>query len=209
MTRLLLIRHGETAWNSDAVYRGRANVPLSRRGRAQAEALGKRLSPEGVSRILTSPLDRARETAEAIGHACNLAAELCEDLTDIDCGEWQGLSDAELKERYPDLRRVWFHAPHTVTLPDGESLDNVRERACRVLREVETEGGTVALVSHRVVNKVLICLLLGLELARFWDIRIDLAAITVFDCVEGRRVLVAHNDTAHLLRTQSPDRGDF
>ncbi|HHE41958.1 MAG TPA: hypothetical protein ENL12_04880, partial [Dehalococcoidia bacterium] len=64
-------------------------------------------------------------------------------------------------------------------------------------------------VSHRVVSKVLICVLLGLDLSRFWDIRIDLAAITAFECYSGRRILVLHNDTCHLGGEQSLDRGDF
>lgn len=209
MTRLLLVRHGETEWNSDAVYRGRADVPLSERGVEQAAALGARLAREGVSRVLSSPLDRAFQTARAIGQACGLQVELCDDLTDIDCGEWQGLNDAMVRERYPDLRRMWLRAPHLVTLPGGESLDDVRGRASRVLDAVEQAGGTIALVSHRVVNKVHICLLLGLDPSRFWEIRVDLAAVTVFDCEKGRRILVAHNDTCHLTREQHPDRGDF
>ena len=209
MTRLLLVRHGETEWNSEVVYRGRANIRLSQRGRAQAEALGMRLASEGPSRVLASPLHRASETAEAIGRICGAPVSVSQGLNDIDCGDWEGLSDAEVKARYPDLRRAWHEKPHTVTLPGGESLDDVRRRAGRVLKSVENCEAVIALVSHRVVNKVLVCILLGLDLSRFWDIRIDLAAFTTFDCTHGRRILVAHNDTAHLRADLCPDLGDF
>jgi len=209
MTRLFLVRHGATGLNGDAVYRGRAKVPLSARGLAQARALGARFASEAATKVLSSPLDRALETARAIGDGCRLPVDVCDDLTDIDCGEWEGLSDARVKELYPDLRRMWLRTPHLVSLPGGESLEDVRRRAARVRGAVENAGGSIVLVSHRVVHKVLICLLLGLDLSRFWDIRLDLAGITVFDCGEARRVLVAHNDTCHLAREQHPGRGDL
>lgn len=197
-TRLLLVRHGETVWNADAVYRGRSEIPLSETGRSQAELLGRKLAEQGVTALHTSPLMRACETAEAIERHVGVTARVEPDLTDLDCGEWEGLSDREVKERYPDLRRTWLSTPHLVRLPGGETLDEVSARVGRVLAEVLSRPGVVVLVSHRVVHKVAICTLLGLDNSHFWDIRLDVAGVSEFECTAKRRVLVRHNDTSHL-----------
>ncbi len=209
MTRLLLVRHGETEWNSDVIYRGRTEVALSEAGRHQAEAVGTRLEQEKVTAVYSSPLVRARETAEAIGRHTGCRVQVLQDLTDLDCGEWQGSSDSEVKARYPEERRLWLSAPHLVTLPGGESLADVSARVERVLDLVLRQDGVVALVSHRVVHKVAICSLLGLDNSHFWDIRLDLAGVTEFECTARRRVLVKHNETSHLAVKEAPLPVDF
>lgn len=209
MTRLLLVRHGETEWNSDVIYRGRAEVALSETGRLQAERLGARLAAERVTALYSSPLIRAKETAEAVARHTGCAVQVLEDLNDLDCGEWQGLSDPEVKARYPEERRLWLSAPHLVTLPGGESLADVSARVCRVLEVALRHDGVVVLVSHRVVHKVAICSLLGLDNSHFWDIRLDLAGITEFECTARRRVLVRHNETSHLAVREAPLPVDF
>jgi len=209
VTRLLLVRHGETEWNSDVIYRGRAEVALSETGRLQAERLGARLAAERVTALYSSPLIRAKETAEAVARHTGCAVQVLEDLNDLDCGEWQGLSDPEVKARYPEERRLWLSAPHLVTLPGGESLADVSARVCRVLEVALRHDGVVVLVSHRVVHKVAICSLLGLDNSHFWDIRLDLAGITEFECTARRRVLVRHNETSHLAVREAPLPVDF
>ena len=206
---LLLIRHGETVWNADTVYRGRADIPLSEKGREQAEMLGRRLVREQVTALCASPLVRARETADAIGRHVGLSSHIEPDLTDIDCGEWEGLSDSEVKLRYPDVRRQWLDTPHLVRLPGGEALSDVSARVARVLAAVSNEPGVVVLVSHRVVHKVAICALLGLDNSHFWDIRVDLAGVSEFECSPEHRVLVRHNDTSHLSASCGGRLRDF
>jgi len=209
VTRLLLVRHGETEWNSDVIYRGRAEVALSETGRLQAERLGARLAAERVTALYSSPLIRAKQTAEAVGRHTGCAVQVLEDLNDLDCGAWQGLSDPEVKARYPEERRLWLSAPHLVTLPGGEALADVSARVCRVLEGALRQDGVVVAVSHRVVHKVAICSLLGLDNSHFWDIRLDLAGITEFECTARRRVLVRHNETSHLAVREAPLPVDF
>lgn len=209
MTRLLLVRHGETVWNADAVYRGRSEIPLGETGKRQAHLTGRSLAGEGVTALMSSPLVRARETAEAIAEATGVAVEIDNDLTDLDCGEWEGLTDAQVKERYPDVRRTWLATPHLVRLPGGETLDEVSARVVPVLERVLSAPGTVVLVSHRVAHKVAICALLGLDNSHFWDVRLDVAGITEFECSSTRRVLVRHNDTSHLRDGRWQAAADF
>ena len=207
--RLLLVRHGETVWNADTVYRGRADIPLSDNGRQQAELLGRRLAGEHVTALYTSPLVRAHKTAEAIGRHAGLAVRVEDDLTDIDCGEWEGLSDREVKEKYPEVRRKWLDTPQLVRLPGGEALSDVADRVSHVLARACADAGVVVLVSHRVVHKVAICALLRLDNSHFWDIRLDLAGVSEFECSPKHRVLVRHNDTCHLAALSGGRPVDF
>lgn len=208
-TRLLLVRHGETTWNADAVYRGRSEIPLSETGKSQAELVGRSLAAEGVTGLYSSPLLRARETADAIMRATGVNAESEQALTDLDCGEWEGLGDGEVKQRYPEVRRLWLSSPHLARLPGGETLDEVSARVVPLLERVLSVPGTVVLVSHRVVHKVAICSLLGLDNSHFWDVRLDVAGITEFECCRSHRVLVRHNDRCHLSVLRPQNRADF
>ncbi|HXZ94447.1 MAG TPA: histidine phosphatase family protein, partial [Dehalococcoidia bacterium] len=104
----------------------------------------------------------------------------------------------------------WHNNPHKVRMPGGESLEDVKGRAIEVVNEVLSRyKGNVVLVSHRVVNKVLICSLLGLDNSHFWNIHQDVCGITIFDYVDGRFVLTRHNDTSHLRELQKSVLGDF
>jgi broad specificity phosphatase PhoE len=199
MTEIILVRHGETGWNVSETYRGRADVALDEVGIKQAELLGEYLSDWKLDAIYSSPLGRARDTADAVARHQDISVQVASGLIDLDYGSWQGLPDAEVRRLYPDLHKEWRTSPHLVTMPGGESLGDVAKRALGVINEaVSRYQGSVALVSHRVVNKVLICSLLGLDNSRFWDIRQDVGGITAFDHAEGRFILTRHNDTSHL-----------
>ena len=178
MSRILLVRHGETAWNVEEVFRGRIDIPLNERGLKQAELLGERLSGEDIIAVYSSPLRRALRTAEEVAKHHGLKVEVAEELVDLDYGEWQGLSHGTVREKYKELYEVWLKAPHLVRMPGGESLDDLRKRALgfveRVVERYGDREGAVVLVSHRVVNKVLICALLGLDNSHFWKVKICL-----------------------------------
>jgi broad specificity phosphatase PhoE len=146
-------------------------------------------------------MKRATHTAEAIARVHSLSVQPLDGLLDIHFGEWQGLAPKEVAQRYPDLYRAWREAPHTVQFPDGETLEIVRARALAGLDEVVARhpGETVALVSHAVVNRVLLCAILGLANDHFWRIHQDTCAVNVFDVKENDfTILVLMNDTSHL-----------
>jgi broad specificity phosphatase PhoE len=211
MTEILLIRHGETEWNAAEIFRGRADIPLNKNGVRQAELLAEYLSDKKIDIIYASPLERARETAEIIAGRHGLEVKSAPDLIDINFGEWQGLSHQEVKDRYGELYGQWLDHPDRVTLPGGESLRQVRERAEGFVKRlvIEYEGKTAALVSHRVVNKVLICALLGLDEAHFWSIWQDTCGITTFSHESGQFIMTRHNDTSFLESLGQTQLGDF
>ena len=210
MTELILARHGQTLWNVDKVYRGRSDVGLDEVGTRQAELLGKYLSNYGLEAIYSSPLKRALDTANIIARYQRIDVEIAEGLVDFDYGEWQCLPEREVKKLHPALLNEWHNNPHKVRMPGGESLEDVRKRAIEVINNILSNyQGSVILASHRVVNKVLICSLLGLDNSHFWNIKQDVGGITVFDYLDGRFILTRHNDTSHLKELEGPVLEDF
>jgi broad specificity phosphatase PhoE len=210
MAELILARHGETVWNVEKIYRGRTDVNLDEVGIKQAELLGKYLSNRELEAIYSSPLKRAIDTADIIARYQKIGVHIAEGLIDFDYGEWQSLPEQEAKRLYPTLHKEWHNSPHKVRMPGGESLEDVKSRAIEVVNDVLSKyQGSVVLVSHRVVNKVLICSLLGLENWHFWNIKQDIGGTTIFNYVDGRFVLTRHNDTSYLRELQKSVLDDF
>jgi broad specificity phosphatase PhoE len=210
MTEIILIRHGETEWNVQQVFRGRIDLELNETGLKQAELLAEYLGGVNIDAVYSSPLKRASKTAEMIALHHKLEVEIAPGLIDFDFGKWQGLPHQEVKQRYKKLYARWLKEPHLVQMPDGESLDEVRERALNVVDEAAAKHErSVALVSHRVVNKVLICALLGLDNSHFWKIRQDICGMTTFAYADGRFILTKHNDTSYLKPLPKATPSDF
>ena len=210
MTEIILARHGETDWNVAEVFRGRIDIELNETGMKQAELVAEYLRDLRIAAIYSSPLKRALKTAEMMASHHNLDVEIDPGLIDFDYGEWQGLSHEMVKDRYKELYAEWIKNPHQVKMPTGESLNDVRRRAASVVDSVVARyEGTVVLVSHRVVNKVLICALLGLDNSHFWNIRQDTCGITTFTYQNERFILTKHNDTSFLKLTQKASLPDF
>jgi len=208
--RIILIRHGQTEWNQKEVFRGHADMPLDNTGRDQARAVAEGISPFDIQRIYSSPLQRAIETARIIG--AKFGIEPCTDrgLIDMDFGVWEGLPLETVQKDYPDLYKVWLREPQNLQLPDGESLEAVRQRLNRFLDGIMSgpHDHDIAIVSHRVILKVLICIMLTLDNSFFWRIKQDLGAVSVFDCAQGTLNLVLLNDVCH-LKTTGASRKDF
>ena len=210
MTEIILARHGETQWNVEEIFRGRIDVELNETGIKQAELLAEHLSDSKIDAIYSSPLKRALQTAEIITDYHKLNIEVAPGLIDLDFGKWQGLPHQEVKDKYKELHTEWTNSPDKVKIPSGESLNDVRKRAIAVVDNVIARyERTVVLVSHRVVNKVLICALLGLDNSHFWNIRQDTGGITTFTYENTKFILTKHNDTSYLKPIQKAPLSDF
>ncbi|MBI4268150.1 MAG: histidine phosphatase family protein, partial [Chloroflexi bacterium] len=171
MTTIILARHGETEWNREEIFRGRIDVTLNQTGIRQAELLAEYLREAKIEAVYSSPLRRALMTAQPIARYHSLEVEITPALIDIDFGRWQGLSLQQVKAQDTELYELWINNPHEVKIDGGESLAQVRERTMVVVNEAITRfQDTVVLVSHRAVNKVIICALLGLDNSHFWNI---------------------------------------
>jgi len=201
MTRIILVRHGQTEWNRVERFRGRADVPLDNTGMAQADATGRRIATGWqVSAVYCSPLSRAVKTAEAIAGHFGLVVQPYPGLVDIDYGLWQGLTPAEVQRQWPELIEAWYKAPQTVQIPQGETLEHLRARGLASVNELVTHhpGQTLVLVAHTAIIRAILLGVLGLGNERFWRLHQDTCAINVFDADAGDFTMISLNDTCHL-----------
>ncbi|HQT47149.1 MAG TPA: histidine phosphatase family protein [Acidocella sp.] len=150
-SQLGLLRHGATSWTLAGRYQGQANPPLCAEGIAQAAALGLGLRAEPVCMVVSSPLLRARQTATILAEALALPAPRIDaNLTEMSFGAWEGLTQAEVKEKWPEILRAWKRTPYAARLPGGEMLAQVRARVRAGLRDWQSQPGRVLLVTHAV-----------------------------------------------------------
>ena len=187
--RVVLVRHGETDWNARGMYQGSRDVPLSARGRAQARALAVDLASVGFDAAYTSPLVRARETADLVlagrGPAGRgLDARPVPALGEFGYGAWEGLGADERRARWPELDARWAADPWTVALPGGETLADLAERVLPAWDHLLSAhpGGTIAVFAHGHVNRVILLHARGLPRDAFWSVAQPNAAAVRLDC---------------------------
>jgi broad specificity phosphatase PhoE len=201
MTRIILIRHGQTEWNRQDLIRGQVDVPLDDTGLAQAAATAARIAAEWQPAALySSPLRRAVQTAQLIADRLGLEVRTVSGFNDMNFGQWQGLSYSEVRQRWPEVSQAWLTAPQTVTFPNGESLGRVRQRGVSALQQVieQHPNQDAVIVGHTVLNRVLLCAVLGLDDSHHWRIGQDTCAVNTIEWREGVFFVGSINDTCHL-----------
>ncbi len=211
MTRIFLVRHGQTAWNVGEIFRGRADVPLDETGLKEADLAGEALKDETIHAIYSSPLKRSVQTAEGIAKCQNLPVQTLEAIIDISYGEWEGKENAEVKQKYPDLYKLWLTEPHKVRFPGGETLDEVRTRTMSAIEKLvkKHQDESIVLVAHRVPNKVISCAVLGLDNSHFWRIKQDTASTNLFIYDNDQWIIAYLNNTFYLKVLGKPALSDF
>lgn len=193
--RLLLIRHGQTAWNIQRRFLGRTDVPLDEVGLDQAARLARRLVGTRIDALWSSPLCRARQTAAVLG-----TPQVEPDLIEMDMGELEGLTGVEFQERYPAIVESWRTEPHAVRLPGGEAIDDVLARGLAAVRRIGAQvgpGETVAVVTHQLVLGAVVCHLSGAPMATFRKFMHRNTGITTIEFQDTARVLRV-DDAEHL-----------
>jgi probable phosphoglycerate mutase len=218
---LVLTRHGLTTRSYPEQHLGqKVDVPLSEDGRLQAAALAERLGPIAFERIVSSPLLRARQTAETIAETPYITPrppiETDPRLLEMDYGEWEGLTYDQIEERDLERRRRWEADPATMACPEGESGNQVAERARSFLLDLLTDDerlhdGTavtehpVLAVGHSTLNRVLICVALAIPIREF-RLRLIQSQVnlTALQWAQGARPneakLLLLNDVAHVRK---------
>jgi len=198
--RILLVRHGETEWNSAFRFQGRTDVPLSERGLSQAGLLAQRLAGVPLDKVYTSPLLRAYQTADAIVRLNEDVREATTiaDLSEMSFGRWEGLRIGEIREQYPDLFSAWSSDPSSTTPPGGESFPELIARVGRVLDQVLAgEGDNLLVVCHGGTIRAFLSVLMDLPPVTAWRFRTDNCSITAIDLSPDRTTLRYVNDTLH------------
>jgi broad specificity phosphatase PhoE len=185
---LFVVRHGRTTLNAEGRFRGRLDPPLDEQGRQEAEAVGRRLLISPPVRVFTSPLRRARETADRIALVCDAPRSTDDHLIDLDYGAWSGLIPEEAGRRDPEAFAVYLNDPERAILPGGEPHSAVADRILKGLQRLaETfPGQTVAAVSHEVPIRLLVNRVAGLTGPDPWDLLLPTGAAVHVAISEGK-----------------------
>lgn len=200
--RIILVRHGETAWNAEGRLQGHLDIPLAESGRQQAACLASRLADQPITRAVVSTLSRARQTAEiALGTRASLLA-FDPGLRELNHGAWEGLKITEVAERFSESSRAWRETPHLARPDGGETLQEVLERAWPVLargcKGLQAED-TLLVVTHDIVVRVILARVLGLPHSQVWRFRLAPTSVTLLEGAGPDALSVLRvNDASHL-----------
>ncbi len=201
-TRLLLVRHGQTAYNAEVRFMGQLDVPLDETGRAQAEAVAQRLADEHPAAIYSSNLGRALDTAQAIQAAINPRPELHVDARLIEghFGDWQGKTYEELKVHDAARLAEWETARLKVRPPNGESVPDLAKRVQPAYQDIlrAHPDQDVIVVAHGGTLQVMLVLALELPLEDYRKLWLSNASVSELHLEAGRAILFRLNDTNHL-----------
>jgi broad specificity phosphatase PhoE len=201
MTKIILTRHGHVEGIKPERFLGRAEVPLTARGKAEAAVTAKRIAGQWrPAAVYTSPMGRCVETGQLIAQACGVTAEAIKGLQDFDYGNWQWKSHDEVRKGWPGLYSEWFTVPHLVRIPNGESLQDLVARTADGLRFVldRHPDDVVVLVGHDSVNRALLLQLLDQPLSAFWRLSQEPCALNEVDIKAGQVRVRRINEIEHL-----------
>ncbi len=204
MTKLILVRHGESVANFDGVFTGQSNLPLTDRGFAQAKAAAEYLKTnEKISRVYASPLKRAYDTGCAIANACGAKLIPCEDLMEINAGEWEGKRFDDLVVDYADSYSLWINDIGKSHPDGGETPKELFERCIKAVNTIvkQNPDSTVVLATHATPIRVLTAHWSGVDIADLKNVPWSLNASITEICynTEGRFFDLKSNLKEHLI----------
>lgn len=205
MRKIYLIRHGESQWNVLRKIQGQKDIPLTDKGRKQAELAGEKLSEENIDIIYSSDLKRASETAEIIGQNIGIEPIYNMSLREINFGIWEGLSNDSMNSKYRDEVCLWRREPEKLNIQEAENLYDVQRRAMNFLNFIleNEKDENILVVSHGVTLKTIILDLLNMDLIYFKNLTIDNTGLSIIEFREYNRVLKLLNDISHLKENLS------
>ncbi len=196
MIKLILIRHPATKWENQPRYLGRTDIALSQKGEKQAELISNYLRNKNIFAIYSSNLMRAYQTASIIARHHSLKVKKDGRLNEIDFGEWEGMAFRQIQKKYPELARKYLLDPLKTKIPKAESLIKFRNRIKESMDKILTqEKGTIAIISHAGVNRIIICNLLKLPFSYFWQIKQDVGAINIIEIHKNTNIIFLINHT--------------
>jgi broad specificity phosphatase PhoE len=200
MGRIFLIRHGRPDWGDEPRYTGTTDLPLGDLGLRQAERLAESLAGEHFDAVYSTGMRRTDDTAAALARERGLRVEPVAELSEIDFGEWEGLTTAEIQARWPDLFAARGRDPANVRCPGGENYRDLAARALPAFRSLARRhvGDSIAIIAHQAINRTILADVLGLPLERVRSIAQSPAALNRIENHEDGLVVSSINDTCHL-----------
>jgi len=199
-TDLFLIRHGETEWNRKLRYQGQTDIDLNETGFNQARLLSESLENQKITRIYTSDLKRAANTASIIAKPHDLKLNKEKKLREISFGEWEGMNYEEITKEYPKLFKKWRNDPVSVSPPEGETFSEFQERVIYIINRIKDlhTGERVAIVSHGGTIRVYLAHILSMPLIENKKLSIHNTSLSHIKIYDNRAVIKTLNSMCHL-----------
>lgn len=200
-TKIIVVRHGEAAGNCERYFQGHSDGAVSEKGMKQLEALAKRFEQIHLDAIYSSPLSRAKMTAEAMNRRLGLPIATDERLIEINGGVLEGVKWKDLPVLFPEQAELWSLKPYLFHPEGGESMDEVRARMSAAIMDIaeENDGGTVAVTSHGCAIRALICWAKGWPRERLNEVDWwDNTALGIIEMNGGVPTLLSENDCSHI-----------
>ena len=200
MSRLLLVRHGITEFNSARKFLGYSDIKLSATGYRQVERLRDRLVDDKIDAVYSSDLRRALVTAEVISSGHKVDIVICPELREVNYGNVEGLTFEEISRLYPEVAESLTNFNLRLNFPGGEGFEGFIERTSKFLDKLKrhTPSQTILIVSHGGPLRVLVCCLLGIDLGHWWQIRLNNASLSIVETSPRGAIISLLNDTSHL-----------
>jgi len=200
MTKVILVRHGQTLWNLEMKYQGHCDVALTDKGIEQAKLAAQRLAGEDVSAVYASDLSRALKTAECIAEKHNLPVAAIPELREINFGEWEGLTFEGINSQWTEAMSKLFTHPDEIVIPGGETFRQVKERATKALTNLVAAhpNQTIVVVSHGGTIRTVLCAILNIHLNHLWKIKQENTAVNMLEYYDDQVMVALVNDAHHL-----------
>ncbi len=200
--RLLLVRHGDTEFNSSHRFMGHSDIELSPAGRQQIERLRDYLVDDKIEAVYASDLLRTITTARILTDGRGLVVTPCPELREMNYGLCEGLTFGEINQSYPAVAEQCVNFSPSLEFPEGETFQDFSKRTISFLDRLKAHkpSDTVLIVSHNGPLKTLVCHFLGIEMEHWWQIRIDTASLSIIDITPRGAMLSRLNDTSYLKK---------
>ena len=199
--KFFVVRHGETDWNKLGRFQGHTDISLNDRGLSQARETAVASEDWGYTAIYSSPLVRTVQVAEEIAKVTPMLVSQEPGLKELSLGDLEGVTGEEMRNAWPDLFAAWRTEPEKMSMPNGESLGELRDRTWQVILDIEqkhSSDDSIVVISHNFAIRSIVNELLGMPLAYFHRMSLNLASVCTFDSDERGRRLTGYNSTSHL-----------
>ena len=199
--KFFVVRHGETEWNKLGRFQGHTDISLNDRGLSQARETAVASEDWGYTAIYSSPLVRTVQVAEEIAKVTPMLVSQEPGLKELSLGDLEGVTGEEMRNDWPALFAAWRTEPEKMSMPNGESLGELRDRTWQVILDIEQKHSSdesIVVISHNFAIRSIVNELLGMPLAYFHRMSLNLASVCTFDSDERGRRLTGYNSTSHL-----------
>lgn len=200
MTKIILVRHGLTVWNTEKKLQGHSNIELAPEGIKQAELLAKNFPVENISAIYSSDLMRAKVTAETLAKRFNLPVQLEKNLREANWGDWEGKTLSEIEKMDPINYERFFRNPEELNVANAETFAQLQARAFSAVKKIIAAhpDENIVIVAHGAINRTILCSILEIPLKNSWSLSQFNTSVNIFRYDDGFFTVELINSTAHL-----------